>query len=62
MDSAEPFIVLFAEKIVRVVEDSALREHLLAEGERVLAALPSPRRKYELLVSYMREILSRERA
>ncbi len=51
-----------AEKIVRVVEDSALRERLLAEGERVLAALPSPRRKYELLVSYMREILSRERA
>ena len=46
-----------ATKILQVVEDSALRERLLAEGGKVLAALPSPQEKYEQLVVYMREIV-----
>ena len=47
-----------AEKIVRVVKDAELRERLIHAGEKMLAALPTPQKKYELLVAYMREIVA----
>ena len=50
-----------ATKILQVVEDSALRERLLTEGGKVLAALPSPQEKYDQLVSCMRKIIEEEK-
>lgn len=44
-------------KILRVVENPELRDNLIAEGGKVLSALPSPQEKYEQLVAYMREIV-----
>lgn len=49
-----------AAKILRVVENPELRDNLIAEGGKVLSALPSPQEKYEQLVAYMREIVAKE--
>lgn len=48
-----------AEKIIRVVENPELREHLISEGGKVLSGLPSPQEKYNQLVAYMREIVAK---
>lgn len=49
-----------AAKILRVVENSGLRDDLITEGGKVLSALPSPQEKYEQLVAYMRDIVGKE--